>query len=258
MKMMQNKLSAIVGVAFLMSSFGVVHAGHLVLSSGKRIEGSGVRVNASGAYVIKTRAGDRAYPAHQVKEAVADKPGDYEKVMRLVNAKKYRQAIPMLEAIARQYRKVGWDDQANKVLGQIYLEQNNGAKAYDAFQKISTRFLARPDVKLLYWKVLSASENISILEKELDIAIRDSRDRSLAARAQIMRGDLKMKRSQIEEAVLDYLRTVILFESEKKLQPEALFKAASALAKLRDCKAVILFDTLKKKYPNSPYALQAP
>lgn len=253
-----NKLKMVMAVACMLSLTGLVQGAYLELLDGKRIEGSAVRVNAGGDYVIKTSAGDRTFPAKQVSEAVADKPAEYDKAMSLVKGEKYDEAISVLEGIARKNRKVGWDDQANKVLAQIFLEQNEGDKAYDSFRKMSPKFRMRPDVRPLYWKTLLATDNITDLEKDLDAAIKNGADRGAAARAQTMRGDVKMKRNQVEKAVLDYLRTVILFEAEKDAQPEALFKAASALQQLRDNKADDLFEKLKKEYPSSSYASQAP
>jgi len=79
----------------------------------------------------------------------------------------------------------------------------------------------------------------------------------LAARAQIRRGDVKMKRRQFEPAALDYLRTVALFKAEKDVQPEALYKAGLVLEELRHAKARHMFDRLIKEYPESAYARKA-
>ena len=258
MRTIQNMWKRSVAIAAALVMVGQAQAAHLILQNGKRVEGSSVRLTASGDYMIKTSAGDRTFPKAQVREAVADKPAEYDKAMALVKGKKFDEAAPALEAIARKYRGVGWDDQANKVLAQIYLDQNDGKKAYGAAKAISEGFRSRPDVRAVYWQALLASDNMTELEKDLDAAIADASDRGLAARAQTMRGDIKMKRNQTEKAVLDYLRTVILFESEKDAQPEALFKAAAALQQLRDGKADTLFAKLKKDYPESKYASQAP
>jgi TolA-binding protein len=85
----------------------------------------------------------------------------------------------------------------------------------------------------------------------------ESGARGDAARAQIMRGDVRMAQNQVEAAALDYLRTVVLFESEQASQPEALLKTAQALEKLRDARAKEMYRTLAAKYPSSPQAAEA-
>ena len=75
--------------------------------------------------------------------------------------------------------------------------------------------------------------------------------------AQIMRGDIRQAQGQIEGAVMDYLRTVVLYEAERDAQPEALYKAAEGLDKPRDPRARALYKKLTSEYPSSPYAAKA-
>ena len=56
---------------------------------------------------------------------------------------------------------------------------------------------------------------------------------------------------------MDYLRVVLLYESEKDVQPEALFKTAEALKALRDPRAPEYSKKLVEQYPDSPYAQKA-
>ena len=81
--------------------------------------------------------------------------------------------------------------------------------------------------------------------------------RSDAARAQIMRGDIKAAQNQVEAAALDYMRTVILFASERSVQPEALMKAAESFEKLRDSRAKDLYKKIVDEFPTSPQAAAA-
>ncbi len=62
-----------------------------------------------------------------------------------------------------------------------------------------------------------------------------------------------LAQGQKNEALLDYLRTVILYEKEASVRPEALFKAAGLLEELRDPRAAELRKKLAEEYPNSPY-----
>lgn len=233
-------------------------AAHLVLRDGRRIEAQSVRLNAQGDYVIRTDVGERTFPAAQVGEAVADKPAEFDRVLAMVKAGQMEQAVPLLEQIAVQNRGLGWDDEANAALGQGLLKAGTADRAAAALEKVSAGFLARrPDVRVSLWDAMIAAGRGAAIEASLDEAVRGS-DRDLAALAQVRRGDIKMARRQLEEAVFDYLRTVVLFEPQKSVQPEALFKAGMALRELRDARAARMFETLSKEYADSEFASRIP
>lgn len=78
-----------------------------------------------------------------------------------------------------------------------------------------------------------------------------------AARAQVVRGDVKKARGMMEEGLLDYLRTVVFYKAEASVMPEALFKAAETLEAMRNPKAKEMYKRIVDEYGSSPYAQQA-
>lgn len=231
---------------------------YLILNDQRQVDGTAVRVNAQGDYVIRTEVGERTFPAAQVLEAVGEKPAEFDRAVAALRAGQVEQAVPVLERIAQQNRRLGWDDEANTALGRAFLRGQDPQRAAAALEKISEPFLSRrPDVRVALWDALIGAGRGAVVEPLLDEAIRGG-DRALAAQAQIRRGDLKMSRRQVEEAAMDYLRTVILFESQRAAQPEALFKAGTALRELRDPRAARLFETLSKEYADSEFAARIP
>jgi tetratricopeptide (TPR) repeat protein len=84
-----------------------------------------------------------------------------------------------------------------------------------------------------------------------------SGSREAAARAQIVRGDMKAAAGQYEEALLDYLRTVLLFKDQAAVQPEATYKTAVALKKLNDPRATEYFEKVLDEFPDSEFAAMA-
>ena len=71
----------------------------------------------------------------------------------------------------------------------------------------------------------------------------------------------RYQRLLAESMALDFddllMRTVILFEKQTGYQPEALFKAGTALESLRDNRSRALFEKPVQQYPASPFAEQA-
>ncbi len=231
---------------------------YIILRDQRQIDGTAVRVNAQGDYVIRTGVGERTFPAAQVLEAVGARPPEFDRAVAALRAGQLEQAVPVLERIAQQHRRLGWDDEANAALGRAFLRADDPQKAASALERISEPFLnRRPDVRVAQWDAMIAAGRGAAVEPKLDEAIRGG-DRALAARAQIRRGDLKMSRRQIEEAAMDYLRTVVLFENQRDAQPEALFKAGMALRELRDPRASRMFETLASDFADSEFAARIP
>ena len=231
-------------------------AATLRLRDGRVLEGSDLRVNARGDYVITVGSSQRTYPAAQVAEAVADRPAAYDQAAQLAQAGRYDEALTLLGDTAARYARLGWDDQANYLAARIQARQGRFEEAETTFRKLSARFREQPDVKLAAAQVQVETGAYAEAEKALDELIR-SATRDLAARAQLLRGDLKRKRRQLQPAAEDYLRTVLLFENVRDLQPEALFKAADTLGELRDDRARELREELLRNYPDSDYAARA-
>ena len=68
------------------------------------------------------------------------------------------------------------------------------------------------------------------------------------------RGDVFRAEGKREDAILDYMRVVLMFEEARSAQAEALFKAAQVLDEMRDPRAEELKKKLVSLYPDSVYA----
>ena len=161
--------------------------------------------------------------------------------------------------MAVRYRFLDWDVQARVALPKVYLLKGDAAGAVAAYDKL---FTASPktkedaEVQWSYRQALLGAKQYDRLETVLkDVIAKGSR--ADAARAQIMRGDVKASQNQLEAAALDYMRTVILFSGERAVQPEALMKAAETFEKLRDARAKELFRKIVDDFPTSPQAAAA-
>ena len=232
-------------------------AAYLILKKDeRRIECSNIRLNAKNDYVVETKSGSQTYPASLVARAEADKPAGFEQAIAFEKSGDFASSISAFKEIAKKNRGLGWDDKAYASISRLYIRQNKYPEAVKALESMGKEMLRQSDIQGIYWKALLESREFDTLSAQLDHAIKRG-DRSLAARAQILRGDMNMKRRQLESAALDYLRTVALFKAEKNVQPEALYKAGLVLEELRHEKARDMFDQLIKEYPESTYAREA-
>ena len=237
------------------------HAENVVyLKNGQTTKGTVKWKESTGEYVVVDPEGTIVpIPKAQVDHLEIDKPADFDKAAQMVNAGQVDQGIPLLDAIVTEYKMRVWDNKAREVLALAYLRKNDPKKAVDVMDPLIAsvpKAEIEPDTQLLYWRALLGANRAQTLKKELDDTIATG-PKELAAAAQIMRGDMNRAQGLKEDALLDYFRTIVLFEAVKAAQPEALFKAAELLDELRDPRAGDVRKKLVGEYPNSEFANKA-
>jgi TolA-binding protein len=249
------------GVALGVLATGAQAAPRVVFADGTEKEGTDIRANSKGDITLTTPQGTFTYTRGQYKEAIADPPAELAQIKGLLEAKNYAAAITALEAVAVKYRFLKYDVIARSQIARVHLLQNKPKEAIDALEAL---FRDLPEAKSdsatvwIYLQALGKGDDAAKakLIPMLDTMVK-SPNRSDAARAQIMRGDLKMAAGDVRGAAREYLRTVVLFEAEQEAQPEALFKAGDALERMKDARAKRMFGKLIKDYADSEYAAEA-
>jgi len=235
-------------------------APYVVLKGGNRVEGTSIRAQRDGTIVLEIAGqGSRSFSKDMIEEAFADRPGEIDQARQLVAAKNYDQAVTLLEDVYQKYRFLGWDLQALRLLPQVYDVKGDAAAELDAYERLlAADPEAEQDSEVLssYLGALLGAKAYAKLEPKLNQLISGG-DRTLAAKAQLIRGDMQAAQNHMEDALLDYMRTAILFKDVKDQQAEALFKSASALESLRDQRAKEFYRKVVDEYPASPYAQQA-
>jgi TolA-binding protein len=243
---------------FLFAIFSVAmplfsDASFIVLKNNRKVEGEGLRRNAQGQFVIETGSGVQTYDRTQVARAEADRPPAYDQGLQLLKSGKLDQALAVFESIVKKFEGLGWDHRANLMIARTYSRQGKADDALATFKILPAGAFRNPEVRYLYWDVLMETAEYERLTEDLENAVRDT-NRQVAGRAQIVRGDMRMKQKQYERAAINYLRTTELFQKEQELGAEALFKAAVALEEMRDERAAGLRKELQSKYPDSEWA----
>ena len=259
MKTYRTKSAALKLAGLLLTVAVAAQAAYVILSDDRKIEGTEIRMTADNSVVLKTDRGDFTLAKGQYKTAMADKPPEWDKVVQLVQGKQFDAAITQLNDLARRYRGLGWDIQSVQLLARVQAMKGDPAAAltsYETLFRTNPGSKDSPEVQWPFRQALLDAKQYDRLNTDLTEVIAKG-SRADAARAQIMRGDVKMAQNQAEGAVMDYLRTVIFFGGEQAVQPEALFKAAEGLDKLRDPRAKEMYKKLVQEYPSAPQAQQA-
>lgn len=234
-------------------------AAHVILTDGRRIDGTAIRARANGDVILTTERGDLTFGRGQYREAWADRPAELDQARQHMQARRYDQVISTLEGVVTRYRHLSWDMEALAMIGQANNAKGDHAAALSAYERLfqhAPRRREDPNMRWGYYEALLGAEQLDRLENYLNEIISEGK-RSEAARAQIMRGDVKRKRGMTEDGLLDYLRTVVLFKAESEVQAEATFKAAEALDAMRDQRARDMYRKVVEEHGGSPYAARA-
>jgi hypothetical protein len=195
-------------------------------------------------------------PADEVDSLEITKPPEFDKAAQAVAARQYDAAIPILEDLTIRYKRLQWDARAGELLANAYFAKTDFKKAAQVMGDLmesTPKGQITDEQYSLYWSALMGAQMTAVLKKQLTEAIAGD-SKTLAALAIVRRGDLNKADGKREDAILDYLRAVLLYEEARGVHPEALFKAVQVLDEMRDPRA----DEVKKKllslYPDSPYA----
>lgn len=232
---------------------------HVILADGRRIDGQNIRARANGDIILTTERGDLTFPRGQYREAWAARPPAIDQAMQHLQGRRFDQAISAAEQVVSSMRNLGWDNEALAILGRANVGKGEYGAAISSFDRLFQNAPARREdstLRWIYYQALLGGGQLDRLETSLNDLISNG-TREEAARAQIMRGDVRSERGQTEEAALDYLRTVVLFSAVRDVQAEALYKAGVALEAMRHDKARDMFRRVVDQHRNSPFAAQA-
>lgn len=232
----------------------------LFYKNGRSVTGTSIQWRETTQdYLILNGETSMMVPLAEVSRVVVDTPADYTQALGMVKGRLYAQAIPLLEGVVKKYRRLGWDLEATKLLAQAYFETNNPKKGIAAME---TLYAAVPHsqvpmaLQMLYWKALSASGATEALQKELGVALGAGTP-EMVGNVYLMRGNMLLKDGDEAAALSDFLKVTTLFQKNKAIQPEALYRAADLLDKARDPRGADMRKTLIHDYPGNEFAVKA-
>ena len=178
-------------------------------------------------------------PQANVKEIKVPKPKALTDAENQILAGNAAAAIPLLIKVSTDYLMLTWDKPAIRLLADAYLKDGKTDEAIKVCENViksDPELAFRGDFAPIYWQALQKKGNTSKVETLMGQAIK-SGDRTASASALIMRGDLILAtgdtNDNAKKALRDgYLRVVALYDKEKAVRPEALYKAAKCFEKV--------------------------
>ena len=193
-----------------------------------RKEGTSMRAKADGTIVlIDAQSQKWEFTREQIVQAVADKPAELDRAIAAVQAKQYDAAIPVLKNICQALRCLEWDKPATVSLAKALQEGKNDAAgaiaAYDTLMKDYPQLELDPEYGWAYRNALLGAKQFVKLEEKLNKLIAEG-SRPDAARAQVMRGDIRLAQDNAKLAKAFYQRVL----EEYPTSPEAALARGKA------------------------------
>lgn len=232
--------------------------GTIIQKDGGKVSGDLRWQPASKVYALTRGNITTKIPLSRVASVQVKRPAELNGAARKVRTRQYSAAIPVLEKIVKIYAMLQWDIEATRWLAEAYLKTDDPQKCVAVCEKaMNGKFasLVPDEMDNIYSAALLETEQYAKLKKILKRMIEQG-GREQAAAAQVMRGNIDMKKGNFRDALLNgYLRTIVLFDHVKQVQPEALFKAVRCFEELgKTSHAEKMRKKLLAGFPKSSYA----
>jgi len=238
------------------------HLATLIKYDGGRASGKVRYLASSKAYEIYMKNNVRQQVmVSQVKRVILKtQPPVLQAAVNNVNRGKYAAAIAPLKKIKSDYEMFGPDVIAAQYLAKAYLKLGKPADASRMCKEVlqsNPKAMDDPNFAGVYWDALLQEKKYSTLTRVLDDVIQAG-SHQIAAVALVKRGDVLQAQGDAKSALRDgYLRTILMFQDVKDIQPEALYKAMKAHQSIGEHPYAEKWrKRLLAGYPTSEYAKQ--
>ena len=213
----------------------------LHLASGKNISFKSIRWDsAKNEFLVQPASGgDAVFPVAKkdVARLEMDPPAEMTQAQQLLSANRNNEAIPLLQTVVGSCRGLNWDNTARELLARIYVKGNEPGKAIamvDELLAAGASASISAGLRTEYWKALLAIDPKSAKAmKDMGEAIATGPREAVPA-ALTMRGNLQRAVGRKEDALQDYLRTILFFENAGAVRTEALTQAIALLEEQGD------------------------
>jgi tetratricopeptide (TPR) repeat protein len=220
---------------------------YVVPNSGATIYGTTLTSDTTGNLRLALKAGaSRNFRRGTYKTAWTPEPKEVKAAKAIIRTGNMAGALKELESAYRKYRYVGWAGDIGLYRAKILLKMNKNADAEQACRDA----LGMPNSDLQIAKLKQGLIKAMLAQNKTDAAKKElvkmrTTDPKVAAFVFNARGQMLEKEGKPKEAILQYLKTVLLFDkSVGSVRQDAYRQVVSILETLKDSRAA----TFKARY----------
>jgi len=203
---------------FLLICFSA-QAAYVVNNAGRQISGREISADSDGRVTLKTSNGQvMTFQKGQYRSAVADRPKELDIAEKRLREGRGSEAVPFLKQAKKKCRFLKWDQEAIQLLADYYFESGQFALAIVEFQSLDDQAIPQNQVRVR--EAMMKSGEVRDVMRVLDEDIR-SGSREAAAKAYVLRGQLKVEQGDVEGARRDWFKVVTFFKAQSEVVVEA-------------------------------------
>ena len=211
---------------------------YVVKADGSQQKAIDIKVkNANGDLNVLVKQGQQPilFSRNMYRYAVVPKPQQVDQLGSALLANKYDDVLAAAKQLYEAYKFLGWGDYIACCQAQAYLGKNNLDEANKALALAKrTPGPNKDDLIATEIKCLIKAGKYDKTE-ELLKNLMMSKDDTTAAIAFNMRGESYLAQGQKKQAVLEYLKTLLLFD-KKKAPAERAYAKKQAVAIMKELK----------------------
>lgn len=200
-------------ILFIMLVFAADGA-YVITNTGRQITGSKITAGDDGAVTLMTDSGQTmTFRKGQYRTAAADRPVELDIAEDLFKKEEPEKAALLLKKVKRDYRNLGWDQKAVRMLADHLFSAGEYGAAVQEYQLLEEQDASV--LKRIREAMMQSGDRESVL-KTLNRDIEQG-SRAEAAEAYFLRGDLKAEDGDSEGARRDWLKIRLYFKDQKEM-----------------------------------------
>jgi len=236
---MKKALVCILMAVMAVAAFAQEKGAYVVMKDGSTKSAASVKMkdaNGTLEVVFKKGSSPMGLPRNAYQYAYIPKPKELSGFTQAMENRNYDDVISLAPALVKKFALLGWGDYISGTEAEAQLRKGNVDAAKKALAAAKRTPGGNKDA------VMRAEILILLNEKQYDKIdgilkqLMLSKDDDVAAFAFNMRGAVYKEQGQKKQAVLEYLKTLLLFEKNKKVDAERAEAKKEAVALLKELK----------------------
>jgi len=227
---------------------------YVIDRTGNYVYGSAIQADPTGKISIKlSGSGTRSFSSGQYRSAHAPAPQAMKDATGFMRQGNWDAALGKLDGAWRTHKYLGSAGSIARLRSTCFIKKGQAAEADKALSE-GLRFEKDPDGKTKLnaarAEVQIAQGNLAAAEATLTRIRGGLADPETATFVFNTRGMLLNKKGQKREAILQYLKTVLLYPKAGHVRRDALMQVVAIMKELKDNRASQFASVLKNDYGN--------
>ncbi|MBT3376687.1 MAG: tetratricopeptide repeat protein [Lentisphaerae bacterium] len=211
---------------------------YVVKRNGSKVKGVSLKAETDGTLKLQM---ERNGPTQTFKKGsyrfgYVPRPKEVVSLEKAIDADKHDLVLKHAPQLFDRYKYLGWGDYISYLEGMAYIAKKQFSQAKTSLER-GSNFRAKHEEELLQGMVLALLGLKDIdRAKPMLTKMMKSADRGMAAFSFNARGDILVQEGKKKEAVLEYLKTLLLFQpgSVDRERDKARTQAVALLKELKD------------------------